>query len=143
MPIALLLGGISLIATLAGTAMQASAAKTQAEASAKTEELRKTQMNLETSRQKTAAIRQMLAARAAAQTAAVAGGVDSGSSGVQGGQGQIVGQTASNIQGITQANSIGSKIFDQNKIIAQAGSLAAFGQGLSSLGGAISGIKVG
>lgn len=143
MPIALLLGGVSLIATLAGTFMQASAAKTQAEQSAKTEELRKTQMNLETSRQKTAAVRNMLAARAQAQVNAVAGGVDSRSSGVQGGQGQIVGQTASNIQGINQANSIGSQIFDANKKIAEAGALAAFGSGLSSLGSAIGGIKVG
>jgi len=143
MPIAALLGGVSLIATLAGTFMQMSAAKTQAKESAKTEELRKQQMNLESGRQRMQAIRQMMLARATAQVNAVAGGVDSGSSGVQGGLNQITGQSASNITGINQAQSIGAGIFDANKRIAEAGGLAAFGQGLTSLGSSISGIKIG
>jgi hypothetical protein len=150
MPIAALLGGISLLTTLIGTGFQIAGAATQAAASqriagesARTEQLRRAQMMLEGDRQRREAIRQQLKASSVARIAAVQSGVSQESSGVQGGLGQIGAQTGRNIQGVKQATSISYGIFDANINIAGFQSQAAFGSGLSSMGQTISGIRVG
>ncbi len=150
MPIAALLGGISLAATLIGTGFQVAGSMVQADAarkvageSARTERLRRSQMLLEGARQRREAIRNQLKAMSMNRIAAVQSGVSVESSGVQGGAGQIGAQTGRNIQGIKQATSISSDIFTANENIAGFQAQAAFGSGLSSMGQSISGIRLG
>lgn len=131
-----IIAGIGVAAGLAGTAMQVSAASQAADASKRAERLRERQMNLESNRQRLAAIRASLRARSAALTSATAQGAASGS-GLQGGYGQIGQATGENIVGVNQAQEIGAGIFTANRDSATAQSLVAFGGGLSSLGGSL------
>lgn len=139
---ALLFAGIGAVASIAGTFIQADAAKKQSEASARTEALRQQQVALESARQRRQTIRNTLKARSLALVAGASDGASLGS-GLAGGLSQISNHNSENILGVNQAQSISTDIFGQNAEIARQGGIAAFGGGLTSLGQTISGLKVG
>lgn len=143
MPILAILAGIAAVSTVAGALFQfqgaqtqAKAAKQQADASAHSEDVRQQQVALEAESQRRQTIRNEIAARSASTVAAQSHGALMGS-GYSGGQGQIANQTGQNILGINQSQDNSNKIFSNNRQIAQAGALAAWGQGLSSMGSSI------
>lgn len=142
MPFALIFGAIGLAISAIGTFQSAAAANKQADASIKAEKLREKQMKLESERQRREVIRNAVAARSAAAVEAQVKGAQN-SSAAFGSQGQITAQAANNTLGINQAESIGSGIFKANAAVAAAGGQVAWGQGLTSLGSAISGIRIG
>lgn len=139
---------IGLAASVAGTGLQiygqAQAAKAQREqvqAFRRAEELRKKQMNLDAARRRREIIRQGIIARGLAINNAANQGATA-SSGLLGGLFQIGGQARRAITQTNQNQIIGGGIFDANiqggnaQIReANAGTIAAFGSGLSSLGG--------
>lgn len=130
------IGGIGLVAGLAGTAVQMAGANAQAQASKRAEQLRETQMNLESARQKRQVVRNALRARAMALVNATGQGASSGS-GLQGGYGQIGQGTSENLQGINQGQTIGAGIFKANRDSFDASNMVSFGGGLTSLGGSL------
>ena len=134
--ISTIIAGIGLALGAVGTAVSVSGASQAADASKRSEKLREQQMNLESARQRRQVIRNSIRARAMSLNSATAQGASTGS-GIQGGYGQIGSDTASNIQGINQGQQIGAGIFSANRDSAGAQELAAFGQGLGSLGGAV------
>ena len=128
--------GLALAATAVGTVTQVNAANQAAKASQRAEKLRERQMELESNRQRRQIVRNMIRARSQALATTTAQGA-SGGSGLSGAYGQIGQQGGENLVGVNQAQQIGAGIFKANRDIAGAESLAAFGGGLSSLGGAI------
>ena len=142
LPFALIFGAIGLVTSAIGSFQAAAGAERQAAASERAERLREQQMKLESARQRRQSIRTMLQARSQALLAAQAKGGATGS-GIAGGIGQITSQTASNVQGINNAEEIGSGIFRENREIASAGAQVAWGQALTSLGRDISNIRIG
>lgn len=88
-------------------------------------------------------LRNQQRARAMALANATAQSASQGS-GLQGGYGQISGEAGNNLLGLDQNFSLGTDIYNSNQIISQnriglagAQSMAAQGQGFSSLGGSI------
>lgn len=130
------IAGIGVAAGLAGTAMQVAGANAQAKASIRAEQLREKQLNIESSRQRRAAIRNALAARAQSLVTATAQGASTGS-GFMGAQGQISQRANENVTGVNLGQEIGAGIFKSNRDSYAASSLVSFGGGLSSLGGAL------
>lgn len=141
---------IGLGASLAGTGLQvygqmrqAAAQRDQVAAFRKAENLRKKQMNLDSARRRREIIRQSIIARGmAVNNAANQGAV--GGTGLTGGMFEIGGGARRAISQTNQNQGIGAGIFDANleggnaqMREADAGSIAAFGSGLSSLGGSI------
>lgn len=135
---------------VAGTAQAAKASKQRSQYEQqiaadqqRQEALRRQQMELENSRRRVEAIRQQQRASALARATAENQGASFGS-GLQGGFGQISGQTGTNLLGLSQSLALGRANFDINSDIssarygiASANSNYATGQGLSSLGGGI------
>lgn len=117
-------GALGALGTLGGLAGQAISYVGQAKA----ERLRKLQMNLEATRQKRAAVRQGVIARAQALSSGEAQGA-MGSSSLAGGLSQIAGQVGSNVQGISQTQQIGNQMFNAN-------AMTSMGQTIASIGGA-------
>lgn len=138
----LIFGAIGLVASLAGSFIQAGASKQAAEASKRAEDLRERQMNLESARQRRESYRNVLRGRSAALVSSTAQG-GTGGSGIAGGLGQITNKGADNIVGVNQGQEIGKGIFTANRQVADAQSLAAFGSGLSNMGQMVSGLKIG
>ena len=132
-----MIAGISGLLSLAGTALGFIGASSQAKAAKKAEKMRERQMQLEASRNRRAQIRNAQVARAQAVSAGTNQGAGQ-SSALQGGIAQIQGTLGRNILAINQDETIGSKIFEANRKYAEGGMLAAFGSGVSSLGGAFS-----
>lgn len=130
------------IASVVGAGVQAYGSMQEAQASKDAEALRQKQMLLESNRQRLQTIRQSIAARAQAENNATAQGAQSGS-GLAGGEASIGAKTANNLVGISQGVQIGTGIFQANSRVADAQSLAAFGQGLGSMGDKLSGIHFG
>lgn len=104
---------------------------------------RRKMMELEHRRRTLESIRMGQRARALALTNATSQNAQLGS-GLQGGYGQIAGQTGTNLLALNQAVESGRSIFDINAQIsqanlayAQAGTSVNLGQGLSSLGGSM------
>ena len=121
----------------------AAATQQQVAAQQKQEDLRKRQMELEARRRSLEITRQQQRARSLALTNATSQGGQLGS-GLQGGYGQISGQANTQQLALGQNLSIGQQMFGfgqdiSNSRIAYANSQsqAAFGSGLSSLGGAL------
>jgi len=139
-PFALLFGAIGAVASVAGAVVSAQGSAQAAQASKEQEKLRAQQVELESERQRRQVIRNGLKARSLALTNATADGAQFGS-GFAGGTSQIANKTAENTLGINQAESISKGIFANQGKIADAESLAAFGQGMSSFGSTISGIN--
>lgn len=123
------LGAIGTGVTIAGQNKQAKAQK-------RAETLRENQMNLEASRTRRQQVREMLAARGAALTAGVDQGASEGS-GLAGGLAQVAGTGASGLVATQQNQSIGQSMFSANRAYAAGGTMAGFGSGISSLGGAL------
>ena len=119
-----------------GTAVTVVGQQKQAKAQKKAETLRENQMNLEASRTRRQQVREMLAARGAALTAGADQGAGEGS-GIAGGLAQIAGTGGSAITATNQNQTIGQNIFAANRQYASGGSMASFGGGISSLGGAL------
>lgn len=135
---------------VAGTAQAAKASKQRSQYEQqiaadqqRQEALRRQQMELENSRRRVEALRQQQRARSTALAAATNQGADFGT-GLQGGYGQISGQTGGNLLGLSQSLALGRANFDINSDISSArygiassNSSYNTGQGLSSLGGGI------
>ncbi len=128
------LAGLGLQA--AGTMQQMAAAKDQQRLQQMAEKARAAQMNLETTRNTRAAIRQGLVARSTALTNATGQGAAQGS-GLQGGFGQISGQTGNNVLNQSFAQGFGENMFRLNSYISDAQTSEANGRGLSAVGGAL------
>lgn len=149
MPVVPILVAASLAATVAGTAMQISGANSASKAQQQViageraaEAQRQKAMELDAKRRQLEIVRQSQRARAMATSTANNQGALFGS-GLQGGYGQIAGQTGTNLLGVQQNLQIGRDIFGINAGIssakmdlASAQSFSAMGQGISSLGGA-------
>lgn len=131
-----IIAGVGLAIGAAGAVTSVAGAQQQAQAAKRAERLRERQMELEAMRQRRAALRAALRARSVGLVNATAQGAGSGS-GIQGGYGQIGGDLGNNMVGINQATQIGAGIFEANRQGADGASLAAFGSGLSSLGGSL------
>lgn len=154
-----------------GAMLQAQGAREQAQASQKIagfemdiEAQKRAAMELDANRKNLEILRNAQRARAMGLTTATSQGANKGS-GLQGGYGQVSGQTTDNLLGVSQNLDIGRNIFDINALISEqkmaiaksgeliaqgggitsqgagmasaAGGQMAIGQGLSSLGGSI------
>jgi hypothetical protein len=137
---------------VAGFAQQQSAMKKQTAANVailndqrRQEAVRQQAMSLDAARRKRDIIRQGILAQSVAQTRATQqGAATTGSSALPGAFGQINGATDRNLLTINQSEGLGNQMFALNNSItnnrirsSQAGSDAAFGGGLMSLGGAL------
>lgn len=131
-----IIAGVGLALGAVGTYTSVKGAQDQANAAKRAEKLRQRQMELEAMRQRRAALRTALRARSAGLVAATSQGAQGGS-GLAGGMGQVGGDLGNNLVGINQSTEIGAGIFAANRAAAGGASLAAFGSGLSSLGGAM------
>lgn len=148
-PFTMAMGVAGLALQLGGGIMGAGGAKKKAEAQQhqiqleqQAEEQRRQYMELDAHRKEMEIVRNQQRARSLALTNSTGQGASQGS-GLQGGYGQIAGQSGVNFQGIQQNLEIGRNIFDINRLIsqekvnqAQGGTDMAFGQGLGALGGA-------
>ena len=136
------MAGISTILMAVGTVAAVAGSAVSANASMQAEAARKRQMGLESARQRREIIRQSLRARAASLTAGTASGANvQGASGLPGALGSITGRTASNINAVDQAETIGATIFKANEQQAWGQTLASFGNGLSSLGSQVGSVR--
>lgn len=145
-----IIAGIGVAASIAGTVVAYQGAQKQAKAQKqalshqmRAEELRKRQMELDSTRKQRQIIRESQQARAKALAVATAQG-SADSTGIQGAYGQISGQSGVNALGVQQNTEIGAGIFEQNRLTTMANirgaagaSTMAMGQGLSSLGGSL------
>lgn len=138
----IILGVLGAVIQGVGAVTSAAGNAKAAEASKKAEKLREKQMNLESRRQKMQTYRNVLKARSEALTNATAQGAGSGS-GIAGGLGQVTGEGAANILGISQGQQIGKGIFAANRQVTDGQTLASFGGGLSSFGQTIGGLNFG
>jgi hypothetical protein len=151
------MGIITAVAAIAGAAAtgvgaitQMSAAKDSANSNKqiaadqqRQEALRQQAMELDAKRRQVEFVRQQQRSRAASLTTATASGSEYGS-GLEGAYGQSSGATNTNMLGVSQSLQLGQQNFGISKDItnaryslADAGASAAFGAGLSSLGGAL------
>ncbi len=136
--------GLGVAAQVAGTVISASAqsrmAEEQRQASVAAENARRQQMQLDASRRRREAIRQMLFARSAALTTGTNQGAGQGS-GVQGAIGQAVATGRQNVNTVNSAETLGGRVFDANIQYADATARGQqgmnFGSAISSLGGAL------
>jgi hypothetical protein len=108
------------------------------------EALRKRQLALDNMRKQREIIRAGLRARSMALATSVAQGAGTGGSGLAGGYGQIAGRTNTNLVGQATNASFGNQMFDLNAQMAgamrnsaAAGTDAAMGSAMTSLGGTI------
>jgi hypothetical protein len=136
--------GIGTALQVAGSMQAASAQKQmaaeEAAASRQAENAKQQQQQLDAQRRQRQAVRQMLQARAGAESA----GANQGalySSSVAGGAAQAVGEGSGNIQTANEARFIGGEISDANRAFidarARGQEKTADAQSLSSLGGAL------
>lgn len=132
---ALQIAGVA--AGVGGGVMQMQGQKQQAAGSKKAEGLRKEMMELNSARKQREIIRKAQLARATSLSRATAQGVQSGDSAVQGSYGQIEQDATNNLNFERSALGIGRGIFDANAQSAEAGSMIAFGQGISTIGSAL------
>lgn len=131
-----IVAAVGVAAGIAGTVTQMRAAKKSEAAQKRAEALREAQMNLESRREKRSVARQAMIARASAVSNAEAQG-GMGGSGLEGGLAQITAQAGTVRAASDQNLQLGNGMFAANRDIASANSMAAFGSGISSLGGAL------
>lgn len=120
-----------------GSYVQYQGAQKQAGASARAEELRKQQMELESQRKQRQLIREAQKAQATALVRTTAQGSSQQSSALGGSYGQIASDLASNLTYENKALNIGRGIFDANAAYANAGATTALGGAISSIGSAL------
>lgn len=152
MGIAGVVGAVGVGLQVAGFAKQQSAMKQQANFNQQVlqdqqaqEAVRQQAVTLDAQRRRRSIVRQGIQAQAVATSRATNQGVaDPGSSIVNGSMGTIAGQTDRNLQSINQSQLLSNDMFGLNADITQnkvgasrAGSSAAAGAGLMSLGGAL------
>jgi hypothetical protein len=153
------MGAEALVASLAltaiGTGLQvhgamegAEAAKESIAAQQRAERARQQGLEIEKNRQRRNDIRAGIIARSQALSSATSRGVED-SSILGGAYGQIAGQTAFNVAGANLQQGLGNELFAASRQglaaqehAASAGTIGAFGQGISSLGSAV-GSRVG
>lgn len=152
MAAAALVGGLALSAV--GTMQQMSAAQDAEKAQntiignqQKAESARQQSMLLDADRRKREMVRQGIIARSQALTVGTSQGASFGSA-LPGAMGQINSELAFNYQGVNNAVSLGTDIFNANQGVLQgrrdeaaAGTKAAMGQGLSSMGGKLASVS--
>ena len=125
--------GFSVIGSVLGFVggfMQANAAK-------KAEKARKRQMQLEASRRRRDAIRQGMIQRAQVVAAGAATGVSPSDSSVQVGAASATSQAGRGVLAANQDERLGLKVSRANQQFQRGGMIAGIGEGLSSLGGAV------
>lgn len=139
----LALSGAGAVVQYEGMQKAAQAQRRAIQAEQQAEAIRQQQMNLEAQRQKRQIIRQGILARSQAEAQATGQGAQFGTL-LPGAQAAITGQTGYNQLGVSEAQSLGNSMFDVNQQIfqarrqeADAQTMAGIGQGLSSLGGAL------
>lgn len=128
-----IIAGVGLAASIAGTTVGYMGQAQAQRGAEKAERTREQAMNLDATRQRRRIIREQLQARSMALTNATAQGAQGGS-GLQGGYGQIAGQTNTNIQGVNQQQELGAQIFSANREQVRGNSMANLGAGLKALG---------
>lgn len=152
-PLTAFIAGGSAISSVVGGIMSANAAKQQAGIQKniaglemQQDQVRRQAMELSSHRQSMEVLRNAQRARALGLNSATNQGAQQGS-GLQGGYGQISGQTNVNQLGISQNLSLGENMFDLNNQIskqkmayADAGGQLATGQGISSFGKSFSSV---
>lgn len=136
-------GGAGAFASISGSRRQAEAQQQEIEAQQKQEALRRKAMELDARRRSVEVLRNQQRARSLALATSTAQGASLGS-GLQGGYGQIAGQSNTNLLGISQGLQTGEANFDLNSQIsaarmnmASAGAQVALGAGLSSFGSSL------
>lgn len=153
-PISAFRGAAGLATSIIGGMKQTAAAKQEAAAKMQIANLeidadkqRRQAMELDSSRKSMEVLRNSQRARAISLTASVSSGSQFGS-GYAGAQGQISGQSGTNLLSIAQNTQIGENLFDissqisgQRMKIAQASSDMATGAGISAIGKSISGAQ--
>ena len=125
--------------TMAGARASAAATQRQIQEELRAEALRKQAMELDARRKQMEMLRNRQRARAMALTSATAQGAAQGS-GLQGGYGQISGQSNVNLLGVDQQIGIGNAMFGINQNISQARMGIAAGQAQMQQGGALTGL---
>lgn len=123
------------IATGVGAFISHKGQKKAAKAARRNEALRRRQQQLEAARERRKVIRDAAIRRAEAISSAGYAGALGGSS-VEGVLAGISGTVGSNVHGINQGDTISQGIFSNNQTISRANQQVAFGQAISSLGGA-------
>jgi hypothetical protein len=131
--ISTVISGIALASTAAGTALGYVGQQKAQKGQEKAEKTREQAMNLDANRQRRRMIRESMAARSLALSNATSQGAQAGS-GLQGGYGQISGQTNTNIQGVNQQQQLGAQLFSANRQQVSGNSMSNFGSGLRALG---------
>jgi len=131
------------VVSASAASKSASAQEDVAQSQQQANDLSRQAMELDAHRRQLEVIRQGQVARSMATTNATAQNAQLGS-GLQGGYAEVAGMEGTNLLGINQNLTLGEENFNiQNRIsqdrmtMAQAGGLAAWGQGLSGLGGSI------
>lgn len=127
-------GAIGVGAQVFGTVQAAAAQKEQAKLAETAEQTKLAQVNFENQRQVRGMVRQGLLARSQALVNANAQGAQEGS-GLQGGFGQIAGQTGTNIVGANAQAGFGRAIYGINSQIARAQASEANGRAIAGFGG--------
>lgn len=139
---ALAIGGAGLAMNYSGQQSAKAAQEKSLQLQQQEDQQRQQAMNLDSTRRKREMIRQSIAARSQALSAATNQGAAQGS-GLPGGYGGISGRTGVNELGVNQNEEIGNNIFglkrgitSANMDLAEAQSTSALGAGMTSLGGA-------
>lgn len=133
-----LLGAVSTGLSLFGSMSQASGQKGQSNALQEEEIARRKQMTLDFQRQRLEAIRGSIISSSMATAAAANQGALHTSS-LLGGKANVTNTANFQLEGINQNNAVGNDIFKARQDYYNAGGQISFGQGVSNLGGAISG----
>ena len=138
-----LIAPVLIASTIAGVSLSAYSAisgsqsqRRMAEDQQRQEALRQQAMELDNRRRQLEVLRQQQRARATALSNATAQGAASGS-GLQGGYGQIAGETNTNLLGLNQSLMLGRENFAIDQDITSARSSYATSSGLGSLGGTL------
>lgn len=132
--------GLSLVGSFMAARAQQRMIAEQTAASKRAENARQQQMQLDGMRRRRQSIRQAIAARSQALTIGTAQGAGGGS-GIQSAMGGAMAMGQENQNVVAQSEVLGGRVFDANRDYfdatqrGQAG--MAFGQGIASLGGAI------
>ena len=144
----LLATSVALTAAGVGTSVYGAAQRSEAEQNIaaqqmRAEGVRKQAAELDARRRTLEIVRNQQRARSLGLVRATGQNAQLGT-GLQGGYGQIAGQTGTNLLGVSQNLQLGNQLFDinaqisqQRMAIASAGTVSAIGQGMSSLGGSL------
>lgn len=131
-----IIGAIGVAAGIGGTVMQMQGARRAQKGEERAEQIRRSQMHLESQRERRNIVRQAMVARAQAVSSAESQGAMDGS-GLAGGLAQVTAQGGRAVTAVNQNTDLGNQMFSANRMISSGNSMSAFGSGISSLGGAL------